>query len=191
MHDELLSLSDYMFVNNNDHWWKYRDYEPFSPREYFCSFPKKAWWEANPTGWDTRSWDHLVKSIEKNPTLPVKEEKYNFDGHTFNSLKDFENYLSEEKQKRDKEDSKKEAILERLLDPYESKVQNEIVCACGKSLEIFVIPYKLVDNGNTYGINIYIEFCNSCDDFAEKCRKGRDACITIANAELASLKKSI
>lgn len=191
MHDELLSLSDYMFVNSNDHWWKPRDYKPFTPREYGSSLPKKAWWEAKPPGWDTRSWDDLVKSIEKNPTLPVKEEKYHFDGHTFNSLKDFENYVSEQKQKRDKEDSKKEAILERLLDPYETKVKNEIVCACGKSLEIFVIPYKLVDNGNTYGINIYIEFCNSCDDFAEKCRKGRDACITIANAELASLKKSI
>lgn len=171
-----------MFVNSNDHWWKPRDYKPFSPREYGSSFPKKDWWEAKPPGYED-----LQKLLQPAPV----EEKYHFDGHTFNSLKDFENYLSEEKQKRDKEEKKKEAILERLLDPYETKVNNEILCACGQSLEIFVIPYKLVDNGNTYGINIYIEFCNSCDDFAEKCRKGRDACITIANAELASFKKSI
>lgn len=76
-----------------------------------------------------------------------------------------------------------------MLDPYETKVKNEILCSCGQSLEIFVITYKLVDDGNTYGINIYIEFCNSCDDFAEKCRKGRDVCIAIAKAEIASLKK--
>lgn len=178
-----------MFINNNNvPWWAPRDYGPFKPKDYRPSFPKKHWWEAKPPGWDTRSWDDLMKSIEKNPELPTTEEKYHFDGHTFNSLNDFENYLAEEKRKRDIEDRKKEVILERLFDPYETKVENEILCTCGNSLEIFVIAYTLVDNGNTYQGHIYIEFCNICDDFAEKCRKGRDSYIVIANEELNAQK---
>lgn len=71
MHYELLSLSDYMFVNSNDHWWKPRDYKPFTPRD---PFPKKNWWEAKPPGWDTRSWDNLIKSIEKILNYPLKNK---------------------------------------------------------------------------------------------------------------------
>lgn len=166
-----------MFINNdNVPWWAPRNYGPFRRKDYIPAFPKKDWWEAKPPGWDTRSWDDLVRSINDRPEIPELPKEYKCDGHTFETEIEFKEYLIKRK--------KRDEIVDRLLDPYENKVQDDIVCGCGSSLELFAIPYKIVNFSNVYKGYIYIEFCEKCDDFAEKCTKGKEA-------YLALIKKSI
>lgn len=178
-----------MYINNNNRWWQPRDYNPFTPRNY-KPFRFPNWKENKPPGWDSTSWENLTKSVSENPA-PLHEQTYFFDGKAFTSYQEFQDYIARTKREKDIKESKHEAILERLKDPLENNVDEEVVCCkCSKSLEIFAIPYQLVDNGNTYQGYIFIEYCARCESFVERCHQGRDAYLAIAKAELAVHKKS-
>lgn len=188
-----------MNINNNDRWWKPRNYNPFTPRNYGPSghanwepyrVPNSDWKQYKLPGWDTTSWENLTKSISENPA-PLNEQWYFFDGKTFSSYKEFQEYSIKKQKEKDIRARKQEAILERLKDPLENNVDEEVVCCkCSKSLEIFAIPYQLIDNGNTYQGHIFIEYCARCESFVERCHQGREAYLAIAKAELAANKKS-
>lgn len=178
-----------MHINNNDRPWRiFGDDNSFNAEKFYSFLGLPKWDQFSP-GWDTTSWENLTKSVSKN-TAPLNEQTYFFNGKAFTSYQEFQDYIARTKREKDIRESKREAILERLKDPLENNVDEEVVCKCGKSLEIFAIPYQIVDNGNTYQGHIYIEYCARCQSFVERCYQGRDAYLAIAKKELAAQKKS-
>lgn len=157
-------LDRYNF-SHNDRWWE--------PRPYNLPESINPW---KPPEGCNKPW--------KTPEEPKRTETYYFDGQEFPSRDHFEAYLA----KKLKEKDKNEAIAERLKDPYENSVQDQIDCPCGKELSLFAIPYQLTRDGKIYEGHIYIEFCIHCDDFATRCKEGRETYLAIAAAELDSKK---